>query len=347
MFRYLSLPLCAAALLPFAAYSETVPAPPSAVPLAAKIDGTLEVTVAEVDALAAAMLRAQGVPDEQQASMASAVREQAIDQMVTQKLLLRAADAAKLAVSGAEIDEFFKTRLPPNVSIAQVAEKEGITEDKLRTQVETNLRINKLLDGQLAAAPAATDDDLKALFDELSQRRPDFAETPEQVEARHILIKVEKDASEADRAKARAKLDGIRKQITDGGDFAKLAAENSDCPSGKQAGGSLGTFGRGQMVKPFEDAAFSQELNAVGEVISTDFGFHIVQVLKKLPAGKRTVESERAQLSEMVARRKKGELVSAHIQKLKDAAKIEILEKPVPPPPAESAPARELPVWAK
>ena len=65
-----------------------------------------------------------------------------------------------------------------------------------------------------------------------------------------------------------------------GADFAEVAKKNSDCPS-KENGGDLGVFSRGEMVKPFEDAAFSQDLNAVGPVIETEFGFHIIQVLEK------------------------------------------------------------------
>jgi len=70
----------------------------------------------------------------------------------------------------------------------------------------------------------------------------------------------------------------VRKKLLGGADFADLAAKNSDCPS-KQAGGDLGTFARGQMAKPFEDAAFSQKKNAIGPVVETNFGFHIIQVL--------------------------------------------------------------------
>lgn len=359
MFRLLTLTVCAAALLPFdvdaqdaapktaaAAIETASEKAPEA--LAATIDGTINVTVAEVDALAAAMSRAygQGMPAEQQAAMASQVRERAIDQVVMQKILLRAADAEKVAVTDAEVDEFFKTRLPPGTTVAEVAEREGMTEAKLRADILTNIRINKLIEGKLAAIPPATDEEVKALFEEMSESKPDYATTPEQVEARHILIKVEKDASEEDRAAARKKLEGIRARIVAGEDFAKLAAESSDCPSGKRGGGSLGTFGRGQMVKPFEDAAFGQEPNVVGEIIATDFGFHVVEVLKKLPAGQRTLESERAQLSEMVTRNKKNDTAKAFIDGLKTAAKVEILEKPAPVP--ETAPAqRELPVWAQ
>lgn len=103
------------------------------------------------------------------------------------------------------------------------------------------------------------------------------------------IVKVEKvskgdseDEVAAKKAAAKAKLEEIRQQLVDGkAEFAKMAEEHSSCPSGKRDGGSLGEFGRGQMVKPFEDAAFSQAVGAIGPVIETDFGYHIVKVTGK------------------------------------------------------------------
>ena len=87
----------------------------------------------------------------------------------------------------------------------------------------------------------------------------------EQVTARHILVQTLAEAMTA------------RERITDTGeDFGQVARELSKCPSGQQ-GGSLGTFGKGQMVKPFEDAAFSQEIGKVSLPVQTQFGYHLIQ----------------------------------------------------------------------
>ena len=84
------------------------------------------------------------------------------------------------------------------------------------------------------------------------------------VRASHILV--------ADSAKAHE----LRQQIVEGADFASVAQENSSCPSGRN-GGDLGVFGRGQMVKPFEDAAFDTPVGALSDVVQTQFGFHIIK----------------------------------------------------------------------
>ena len=67
----------------------------------------------------------------------------------------------------------------------------------------------------------------------------------------------------------------VKTKILEGADFAGLAGEISDCPSGSK-GGSLGTFGRGQMVKVFEDVAFGLDVDEVSDIIETEFGFHII-----------------------------------------------------------------------
>lgn len=84
-------------------------------------------------------------------------------------------------------------------------------------------------------------------------------------------------AKPADEAAAKAKAEELRARLIKGEDFAKLAQENSDCPSG-QRGGDLPPFSKGDMVKPFEDAAFSQKIGEIGPVVKTDFGYHIIKV---------------------------------------------------------------------
>ena len=87
--------------------------------------------------------------------------------------------------------------------------------------------------------------------------------------------------ADAEAEAKKAKLEGIRERIVKGEDFAALAKEFSDCPSGARAGGDLGEFGRGMMVKEFEDVAFTLPVGEVSPVFKTPFGWHIVKVTKR------------------------------------------------------------------
>ena len=101
----------------------------------------------------------------------------------------------------------------------------------------------------------------------------------DQVRASHILLMYAGSArSTATRSQqeAQQQIAGLKAQLDGGADFADLARQHSDCPSG-QKGGDLGPFGRGQMVGPFEEATFSMPVGGTSGIVETDFGYHIIR----------------------------------------------------------------------
>lgn len=122
---------------------------------------------------------------------------------------------------------------------------------------------------------------------------------PEQAHILHILLKVDTPAQDA---AAKAKADGIVKQLRSGGDFAALAKANSQDPSSAGNGGDMGWVDRGATVEPFDTAAFTIPLNTVSDAIrSKEFGYHIIKVLERRPPGARSYEELRPQIAAMVA----------------------------------------------
>ncbi len=100
-----------------------------------------------------------------------------------------------------------------------------------------------------------------------------------QIRASHILLMYKGSMrSQAQRSKdeALATIQGLKADLGKGGDFADLARQNSDCPSGEE-GGDLGFFNKGAMVREFEDAAFALAVGDVSDVVETPFGFHLIQ----------------------------------------------------------------------
>jgi len=119
--------------------------------------------------------------------------------------------------------------------------------------------------------------------------------SPEQVHARHILLGID-GKSDAEKKTIRAKAEDLIKQAKGGADFGELAKKNSEDSGNASLGGDLNTFSRGTMAKEFEDAAFALKPNEISGVVTTQFGYHIIQVLEKVPAKVTPFENVRADL---------------------------------------------------
>ncbi len=121
--------------------------------------------------------------------------------------------------------------------------------------------------------------------------------TPEQVRASHILLKTDGKNDEAVKAKAEALL----KQARAGADFAELARKNSEDEASAKQGGDLDYFGRGKMVKEFEDVAFTQQPGTISDLVKSQFGYHIIKVVDKKAATTRPLDQVRAQIADQMA----------------------------------------------
>ena len=127
-----------------------------------------------------------------------------------------------------------------------------------------------------------TEDEIKSFY----QANADKYQNQQQREASHILIAASKNASPAEKAKAKAKAEDILNQIRKNPkQFEELATKNSQDPESAKKGGDLGSFGRGMMVKPFDDAVFSMKVNEISNIVESDFGYHIIKLTKIIGEG--------------------------------------------------------------
>ncbi len=160
----------------------------------------------------------------------------------------------------------------------------------------------------IGAGLSVSDAEIKSWYDEHKARY----EQPEERQASHILISTEKLGKDKAKAKAESLLAEIRKNP---GKFAELAKKNSDDPGSAAKGGDLGFFGRGMMVKPFEEAAYALKEGEVSDVVESDFGYHIIKLtgihaakVKPLAEVKGEIENE---LKNTAASRKFAEAAEA------------------------------------
>ncbi len=155
---------------------------------------------------------------------------------------------------------------------------------------------------------AISDEEAKKYYDvTISQYR-----TQEQVQAKHILVDSEEKAQE------------IKNKILSGElTFEDAAREHSTCPS-KERGGDLGYFQHGQMVKEFDEAAFSAPLGEVTDPVQTQFGFHLIKVEDRKEAGEKPFDEVKAQIVQQMTEQRKNEAYFAKVQELKDAFGVEL-----------------------
>lgn len=197
--------------------------------------------------------------------------------------------------------------------ILQQATKDGLDkgaeiEEKLK-DLKKRLIVEAFLKKKVETESQVSDADLQKFYDENKEK----FKTGEQIKASHILVKTEKEAKD------------VLAQIKAGGNFEELAKKNSvDSSSAK--GGDLGWFGKGSMVPVFEKAALALKEGQVSDVVKSDFGFHIIKLTGKRPAGIRPLEEVKEQIKGAIMPTRQQEVFQKIKEELKKSAKITIKE---------------------
>jgi peptidyl-prolyl cis-trans isomerase C len=246
----------------------------------------------------------------------------ALDNLVNVVLLKQEVAQKHVTVDPAKVEQNYRQMTqgmkPEEVKAAM--DKQGLTEASLKKSIEENLGYNQVLEDAVKAIPPVSDEAAKKFYDE----NPQSFNVPEQIHAAHILVKADPSAKPEQKTETRKKIESIRadiesKKIT----FAEAAAKYSEDPSNAQKGGDLGKFGRGQMVKPFEDAAFATKPGTLSPVVETNFGYHIIQVMERKPAGKAPFEEAKAVIKNYLDEQAKQNAAAKYLADLKSSAKIE------------------------
>jgi peptidyl-prolyl cis-trans isomerase D len=149
----------------------------------------------------------------------------------------------------------------------------------------------------------------------------------DEVRVRHILIAVPSGANAATDAAAKAKAQGVLKQIKAGGNFADLAKKNSDDPGSKVAGGELGFLAHGATVPEFDKTAFSLGVGQTSDVIKTQFGYHILQVEEKHAAHQKPLNDVKDEILPIIQQQKAGAAEEQFATQLAAEAKKNGLDK--------------------
>ena len=309
---------------PTGAQAPAVPAPAKPVPaqlpdVLAKVNGQ-DVKKSDFDMLVRDMELGQGpIPPERR----DEVVRSTLDRLITYTVLSQEAKTRKVTCTEAEIDDRLKQmqgQFPNEDAFKKALGERNMTIERLRNDTRDNLVISKMMESEVATTPGASDAEAKDFYD----KNPDKFKQTEQIRASHILIRVDEKADAPTKQKARARIDGILKRAKGGEDFAKLAKENSADGSAAQ-GGDLNYFGRGQMVPAFDEAAFSLKPGQISDVVTTQFGYHIIKVTDRKDAATVPLEQVSERVKQFISGQKKQAKADEFIASLKQKSKIEVL----------------------
>jgi foldase protein PrsA len=237
---------------------------------------------------------------------ANPVARQVLQQQVQEVLLDQYAAKNNIVPSDADIkakEDAIKATFPGQ-PWDQVLKARGLTEADVQQALRSQLIVEKAVGKNVTVSEAQ----IKAYFE---KNHAQF-DTPEKVQARHILVD---DLATANKVEALLKA---------GGNFAALAAQYSKDPGSKDSGGELGFFGHGQMLKPFDQAAFSLPIGKISAPVHSAYGYHIIEVEARQPAVRATLANTHDKIAEMLRQQQESPLVAPFLSSLMAQANVQV-----------------------
>jgi peptidyl-prolyl cis-trans isomerase C len=284
------------------------------------------VTQGELDKLA----EQSGVPKDDPQYQAAV--QQIMPQLVGIEIAKAYAQEHNITVSDEEVDqEIAKLKeqvgeqarssgqdLSNQEAYEQALKQNNITEDQLRENIRENILPVQKVQERVAGTAEPSEEEIQNYYEK--NKEAQFT-TPAQRCVRHILFN--KDQKQ--------KAEEVKQQLEDGGDFAKLAKENSQDPGSAAKGGDLGCFGKGETVPEFEQAAFGAEQGEIVGPIQTEFGYHILQVTDIKPEQTRPLQEVESQIRSQLTTEKQSEEFSAWVKEQKQKRDVKYLKGYEPP----------------
>ncbi|WP_245523147.1 foldase protein PrsA [Thermosediminibacter oceani] len=240
--------------------------------------------------------------------MVKLVGKEALDYLVSQKIIDLEAKKQNINVSEEDIQrelEKVYEYYGGEEAFTQNLQMSGYSLEEYKKDLAMDIKIKKLLEPKISI----TEEEIKSYFEE---NKDNFARE-KQVRARHILVENEEKANE------------VIAKLKSGEDFAELAKQYSTDTATKEKGGDLGFFGRGDMVKEFEEAAFSLKVGEISSPVKTQYGYHIIKVEEIKEAQEANYEESKDKIKDILLNQKVQQEYSTWMQELYQQYEVENL----------------------
>jgi len=258
-----------------------------------------------------------------QPSQFKRVQRKVLEQLISEELLWQQAAQDGFVTSDAELEQALaavRQSYPTQTQYENRLTERGFSVASFREDVRRKIAVRKWAWATLAKEVEISDAEVHEFYVANEVR---FIQSA-QINVRHVLIKLAADADDATVAAARGEIEEILAQARAGADFAELARQRSQGPSAPR-GGELGFVPRGQLVKPFEDAAFALQPGEIPEVVRSEFGFHIIKLVARRDGQVVPEQQVAAQIRKHLFEGKLVETVAVHVVALREQASVDIL----------------------
>jgi len=257
--------------------------------------------------------------DEDKEGQLKELKNELLNQMIDEKLLMQKAKEENIEAAAAEVDQGvgeIRNRFESETAFQNEITGQGYTREEFRKSIEDQIKVIKLINEFVRdKISPPSEEEAREYYEENKEEMV----TPERVSARHILIRITDEVSQAD---AREKIDEIYSMVKNEPDlFSRYAEEHSECPSAA-SGGDLGYFARGEMVGEFDEVAFNLNVGDISEPFITRFGYHIVKVTGKQGSENKTYAEVKDRLKNMLYQVKMEEAYEKFLNELRNEANI-------------------------
>lgn len=235
-------------------------------------------------------------------------------------LLLDAVMDADISVSQEEVDSVMAmqyTRAGGKERFFQMLDRSKVGIEIVEDNTRTNLLIQHYIDEILARDIEVSEAEILGEYEK--SYTGDRSAT-----VRHILL-LTQGKNESEKKKILKKMEGILAEARSSEDFATLAKKYSEDRGSKENGGLYEDFKKGEMVKPFEDAAFSIPIGEISDIVETEYGYHILKIIDR-KKNTQTIDEVRKEIIDKLRSPKKETVFNTHLQKLKEEADFKVIE---------------------
>lgn len=253
------------------------------------------------------------------------LRQKALDKIIGNELIGQ--ESRKLKIDDieekvAQVVKSLEAKYGAGDGIEGYLKRRSLTLEEFKKGARAKVYVDEYLKKQGILEPEIPEDRIRQMY----EADPKSYSREESVNVSHILIGADAHAGAEAKEKARQKAEEIRAEILKGKDFAEMAKQHSSCNSAA-GGGELGFVKKGFMPKEFDKVAFALEKGAMSEVVETKFGYHVIKVLDKRPAGVAPYEDVRDFIRKYLQDEESRKKLASHIVELRKKSKVEILLK--------------------